>query len=355
MSRFSGPSSGSGTRRGRQWVAGLAVAVVVALALGGCSDAGPASPVADITLADLNLLHGAFCPQDSGRCRLAERVDLLLQLVVGRGCPDLVTLQEVWAPTLELLEPHLATTCPFPYERIVGERSSEIDDEAVLTRYPALAVEQRYLYRGFRKVLFVRIDHPSGPLDVFTTHLASGADGAERPCGSACPAECVAAGATTVRECQAVQLASFVAERRDESSSAIVTRDLNDPPGSFVYRQLAERGWIDAYLAAGNPECDPESGTGCTAGRVDQELVDLESPALGEHERIDYVFVAPPRRGASCVPRVEAGDHGDPGRGAGTRLFADVPNPFAPACGPAPLPICWPSDHVGVQLSLACD
>ena len=37
-----------------------------------------------------------------------------------------------------------------------------------------------------------------------------------------------------------------------------------------------------------------------------------------------------------------------------TGLFASEPNPFASACGPAPPPICWPSDHAGTALNLSC-
>lgn len=62
------------------------------------------------------------------------------------------------------------------------------------------------------------------------------------------------------------------------------------------------------------------------------------------------MFVIAPSDPATCAARVlpPGGD------GSGTRLFADEPNPFAPSCGPLPEAICWPSDHVGVQLALAC-
>ena len=46
---------------------------------------------------------------------------------------------------------------------------------------------------------------------------------------------------------------------------------------------------------------------------------------------------------------------GDPdGDGVATRLFADEPNPFSPSCGAAPDPICWSSDHTGVQADVNC-
>jgi endonuclease/exonuclease/phosphatase family metal-dependent hydrolase len=330
------------------------VASALFAGLAACSDAPPSSSGPSVTVADLNILHGALCPAATDHCRLPDRIDLLFCFIALRGCPDVVTLQETWPPAIALMRPRLATTCSFPYELVQGERATNIDDETVLTRYPVLSVEQRILYNNFRKVLHVRVDHPGGPLDVFTTHLASGSDLGPSPCGAGCPAECVAAGAATVRDCQAVQTASWVAERHDIPNPALVTGDFNDPPGTFVYEQFVGRGWIDTYLAAGNPPCDPASGVGCTSGRQDEDLSDLESPALNETERIDFAFLVPPVSGATCAGRIAAGDRGDPGEGAGTRLFADVANPFADACGALPLPLCWPSDHVGTQVEVMC-
>ncbi len=326
----------------------LAVAIGAAL-LGACSDARDArSP--DVTLATLNFLHGLFCPPETDRCRLPDRVDLLFDFIAGRGCPDVVTLQEIWPPSLELMQRHLATACPFTYQLVLGERRTDVDDEAVLTRYPAVLVAQRPLFPGFRRVLLTRIAHPAGTFDLYSTHLGSSADGANRPCDEDCPAECRAAGAANVRDCQAVQMVAFIEETHDPALVGLVAGDFNQRPGSFVYRQLTERGWTDVYLAAGNPECDPATGVGCTSGRGDEGLAELESPALDETSRIDFVFLIRPEDPAACAARILP-----PTDDGGTRLFADEPNPFAPSCGPAPLPICWPSDYVGVQLALACD
>jgi hypothetical protein len=52
------------------------------------SAAAPAAcPDADITVADLNILHGIFCPSGTQACRLAERVDLLYQWIAAAGLP----------------------------------------------------------------------------------------------------------------------------------------------------------------------------------------------------------------------------------------------------------------------------
>jgi endonuclease/exonuclease/phosphatase family metal-dependent hydrolase len=298
-------------------------------------------PSGRVTLADLNILHGLSCPIDTGWCRFEERLDLLGRWIEAAGCPDVVTLQEVSQAQAPTLVARLAGLCGGVYEPL-AVLDNFFDNQLHLARHPATRVELTRLYRGFRSVLWTRLDHPLGPLDVFSTHLASSSDGAQRPCGADCPAECIAAGAANVRQCQAVQVAELAAGRPPAPAPALVAGDLNDPPGSFVYRQFAERGFLDVHLAAGRAECDPASGEGCTSGRIDDALDDLESPESREIERIDYVFLVPPPAG-SC--RVDSD---------GTGIFADEPNPFEPACGPAPLPICWPSDHEGVELALEC-
>lgn len=309
----------------------------------------------DFTVATLNILHGLGCGADF--CRQEDRVVLAGQFIVDRGCPDIVALQEVinigGPSVVTAVQNHLLDICPFPYE-LVYMAGNNIDDSLLLTRYPAIATELRFLKNNFRNVLFARIDHPAGALDVFSTHLASSSDGGPNPCGANCPPECVAAGAVTLRDCQAVQTALMVEELHDIAPPAVLLGDFNSPPGSFVYGQFVDRGWVDAYLAAGNPECDPGTGIGCTSGREDGALTDLESPALNVDRRIDYAFLVPAASGSSCAGVLDTGADAD-GDGTATRLFADVPNPFAPSCGPAPDPVCWASDHNGVQADINCE
>lgn len=321
--------------------------------LAGAAPAPPACSKTDLTVADLNILHGIACPRSTRSCRLEERIDLLFQWIVRAGCPDVVTLQEVSTQAQPLLTARLADACPFEYAFVYKRTSLGVDDEMVLSRFPIVTSEVHPLYHGFRTVLFARIDHPIGAVDIFSTHLASSSDGAQLPCEGDCPPECVAAGAATVRECQSVQMAGFVAARHDVPGPAVATGDYNASPDSFVYDQFTSRGWTDVYLAAGNPECDPLTGVGCTSGRQDEDLSELESSASNEDERIDYIFLIPPASGSACAATIDSGVDGD-GDGLATRIFADDPNPFAPACGPAPEPICWPSDHEGMQLDLNC-
>jgi endonuclease/exonuclease/phosphatase family metal-dependent hydrolase len=331
---------------------------VLLLLLAACGDSGSdSSGKRDVTVAQLNILHGTsgMCNQ-LANCRLADRIDLLYKSILVAGCPDVVTLQEVWSGALPLLRDGAGSTCPFTYEvRVVNPDRLGPDESAILSRYPILSIESQPLFPGFRKAVHAVIDHPLGALDVYTTHLASGSDGATVSCiGPApCPEACLLAGAQTRRDCQGVQMAEYVESTRGDGP-VIVTGDLNSTPDSFVYDTFVDLGWKDAYLAAGNPECDPASGRGCTSGRQDENLSQLESPASNESERIDYIFVVRSQNGFRCTHRIDTPEDRD-GDGTATRLFADEPNPFARVCGAAPLPICWPSDHEGVQLDLNCD
>ncbi|MDG2307643.1 MAG: endonuclease/exonuclease/phosphatase family protein [Candidatus Binatia bacterium] len=331
-----------------KFVSTLLVAMALTATACGQSPSNPGKP--DVTLANLNLVHGIFCPPESDNCRLPDRVDLMMEFVRASGCPDVITLQEIWRPSLELIEPAATEVCPFPYETVQGERLNQVDDETVLSRYPLEKTEQLDLFGDFRRVLLTRITHPSGPLDVYSTHLASSADAGNSACVENCPQECRDAGVDTVRDCQAVQLVDFVRRTHDVSNAALVTGDMNARPGSFVYEQFVGQGWLDTYLEAGNPECNPDTGIGCTSGREDELLTDLESPELEVRVRIDFIFLVPATAGSSCQPELLPAND----LGPGTQLWTEVPNPFVPNCGPLPDAICWPSDHTGVQVAYRC-
>ena len=384
-----------------------AATVACTVSLGFSAPADPKDR--DITVANLNLLHGFACdpavPETGDQCRVAERVDLLVEHLVASGCPDVVTLQEnvteefiqvdagvLVGPlddTVELIEdrlPDLAAACGFTYELVFDPEGATVpppppalnggrgvDEEVILSRYPVLHAEVRVLYSPLfpffsRHVLWTRIDHGFEPIDVYTTHLASGSDLGSVFCGvpalpgppdtpesPPCPAECVPGpvGGDTVRECQAKQMASFIEETHDIPGAAIITGDFNARPFSNTYNEFADRGWIDSHLAARNAECDPDSGLECTSGR-DEVGGDLEDPALNTGSRIDYIFVVKPDDDESkCKGGFDKLEDEDRD-GSVTGLFAAEPNPFAPECGAPPLPICWTSDHSGNQLDLNC-
>jgi endonuclease/exonuclease/phosphatase family metal-dependent hydrolase len=368
-----------------------------------CSDA-------DATVAQLNILHGHACdppgpevPDVGDQCRVVERIELLLRHVVASGCPDVVTMQEhivkrfvtsgtdnplplpVPVPvtkgplenTVMLIRdrlPGLVASCGFLYDVVFDPENQTQnpspsrggDEEMILTRYPALEAAVTTLYTPVspffeRHVLHARIDHPLGPLDVYTTHLSSSSDNGGDLCGvqlellpgvpsPPCPPECDPS--KSARVCQAVQLAQLVASTHDVPQPAIVSGDFNSPatapPEDATLAQLTGLGWVDSYLAAGNPECNPATGIGCTSGRNDFSLIDLENPLSQETERIDYALVVPPGPGSSCAARVEAAGDAD-GDGTATRIFTDLPDL---PCGPGK--VCWPSDHEGAELDLEC-
>lgn len=316
-------------------------------------------PRTDITAANLNVVHGLPCPGETEFCRLEDRIDLLGQWISFRGCPDMLAFQEVFdlasGSSANLMAERLTDVCPVPYH-VIYTRTNTVDDSLLLSRYPTLSNETHSLHGPLRNALFARVDHPAGPVDIVSTHLASGADLATSPCETffPCPEECIAAGAVTVRECQMVQLADIVEENHDVDLPALVMGDFNAVPGSFEYDHAIDQGWIDTTAAAGLAECDEITGTGCTSGREDDILIDLESPALNVDRRIDYIFLVPATTDSTCSGMLDSALDAD-GDGIATQLFAEEPNPFAPSCGAAPDPICWVSDHSGVQADVNCE
>jgi endonuclease/exonuclease/phosphatase family metal-dependent hydrolase len=385
------------TREGGQAVRrGIVVAtIVLASAILACGDPALArekNKKKSVEVANLNLFHGIDCvPVRGDQCRLAERVELLFKHLAAIGCPDIVTLQEIvdrdsvmllvagmpvtigpLTSARALIQAQLeslAEVCGFAYtllyQPVPGTLFEGSDEELILSRYPILQSDIRLLHSALfsptipalqffaRHVLFARIDHPAGPIDVFTTHLASSADFGDNACNSfldfgngimvfvPCPAECDSS--QTVRVCQARQVAHFVTERHNVPTPAFITGDFNAPPDSAVYTEFVSRGWIDSHLAAHNPECKPHTGIGCTSGR-DAAQGDLERPERNVIERIDYTFIVPPMPGLEC--------HLNRRR---SEIFASEPNPFtAEECGALPLPICWASDHGGTMVDLRC-
>src|SRR5262245_3633843 len=283
--------------------------VAILSILGGL--AMPETLLEAITVVNLNLMHGMTCEQPRAgagpQCRVRDRIALFFQHLVAAGCPDLVTLEETvtreFVPqrtttgTLGLLGPlddtvarleeelpTVAAACGFAYgvvfdpaaRRGVATLGRGFDEELLLTRYPVLASEVMPLYSPlaplfFRHVLYARVAHALGPLDVFVTHLAAHNDRGTAACGfqdprlpapfraPACPAPtCVASD--TVRECQAKQVAAFVEARRTGPLPALLAGDFNASPGSKEYAEFTGRGWLDSHRAAGNAECEASTG-----------------------------------------------------------------------------------------------
>jgi endonuclease/exonuclease/phosphatase family metal-dependent hydrolase len=341
--------------------AALWAASCLLLVLAACSDtsddgtdnrrANASTP--DITIASFNALHGRTCPRETEDCRLPDRLDLMFDWLEDIKCPDVVLLQEILGERIiTMLEERAAVRC----EGVYGVFSPDLvlGQNYTLTRYPVLQTGEDVLVGGIRNLFHVQLDHPTGIVDTFNTHFAAGID--LRPCDESCPEECRAAGAADTRECQAIQVMDFIEQRAAPGALSIVGGDFNADPASSVYRHITrEKGWVDAYPAAGNPECDNASGAGCTSGREDENLSDMESPAAGVKRRIDYLFLQFPGAESLATCRYELDSRrDDDGDGLGTHIFADDPNPFVHTCGPLPDAICWPSDHEGMQADINC-
>jgi hypothetical protein len=97
--------------------------------------------------------------------------------------------------SLEARRPTLAAACGFAYTVVFDPAARRgastlgrgIDEELILSRSPVLAQEVLPLYSPLapffvRHVLYARLAHPLGPLDVFTTHLAAPSDLATAAC-----------------------------------------------------------------------------------------------------------------------------------------------------------------------------
>ena len=143
--------------------------LLLALTLVGCDGDDEVA----VTVANLNILHGFACdppvPADGDQCRVADRIDLLVQHIAAADCPDVVTLQEhvtaefvelgrgvmvgPLANTVALLQERLPVSkrpVAFAYQLVFDPEGATtppaalgrgIDEELILTRFPAVDAE----------------------------------------------------------------------------------------------------------------------------------------------------------------------------------------------------------------------
>lgn len=318
----------------------LSVLLLVA-ALAGCdsndssgSDAGPATRES-VTVVAQNLLHGFACAADSERCKLGERVKLFARRLNEAGCPEVVSIEEsdpvmVGLLGAVMLNPYaIPKFCGGKYH-MVGGGDPGSDREVILTTLPVLGQERVSLAGPLRDALWVRLRAALGPLDVVATHLASGSD--DRPCDSeTCTPSC--RPDDMLKTCQARQAADILDDHSTPESVGVLVGDLNAKPGDPTIEALTARGYVDTYVAAKRPPCDPATGLGCTSGRQDADLSDLTNPNSHQAERIDYVFLATKRDCSLQKP---------------TGLFAEA------AAQPPLEGLVFASDHTGVQAKISC-
>jgi len=309
-------------------------ALVAMLLLTACSDgnrttADGAPTSRPLRIVSQNILHGIACAPDSDQCSLPDRLALFVHQLAAADCPEMVGLQEANQQSVALLKQQLSLICDGRYQ-VRYDDDEGLDREVVLTTDKVLASQRHRLPGPLRTVYVVRLATSAGIVDFVTTHLASGSD--DRPCDpTTCPPPCTTTD--MLQTCQARQLLELVDRVADPDAVVVIGGDLNAPTENPTIGAIRAHGYRDTHLVAGNPECDAESGTQCTSGRVDTDLSDMTNPASIETERIDYLWIG---RGRAC--RVIAP----------TGLF----NPTPAKNGPADL--AFPSDHTGVQATLRC-
>jgi endonuclease/exonuclease/phosphatase family metal-dependent hydrolase len=295
----------------------------------------PAGPV--LTIASLNVLHGATCTDNNQHCDAPDRVALLAHEITTAGCPDVVALQVVAPWMHDLLTAQLPKLCGARYKEQFAPGDG-IDGLSLLvdgSRFTVREPTRVTLSGGHRAAMRSEIDTSIGRVAIVNTHAGTGADdmgeGGNECAEDAtqCRPPCDANG--SMFACQLVQLRQLAAD----APAAVIAGDLNLVPRSPLLRTLTGGGYVDSYLAAGNPECDAGTGIGCTSGRIDFMLDVLKDATAKDNVRVDYVFV---RNGTACVASF----------GPGTKLWADRPA----ADGPGGL--AWVSDHVGTALDLRC-
>jgi endonuclease/exonuclease/phosphatase family metal-dependent hydrolase len=186
------------------------------------------------------------------------------------------------------------------------------------------------------------LDGPVGPLVVVVTHQDGTPDTLAVNTCQTCEPPC--SKDLNIFDCQTDASVGFAEEVGGKAAIRVLMGDFNVPPDSPRYQRVIAGGWVDAYVAAGNPECNGLTGVGCTSGRVDDDIAALKDPNAKEEERIDFIFVKAPE---DCTVVFDPANDAD-GDGLGTGLFFPEPTVDGPGG------IVWVSDHTGVGADFAC-
>ena len=109
----------------------------------GCGSSSTDSDVADsdVTVASLNVLHGASCAESTAFCRLEDRLALTFRWLKQIGCPDIVALQEVSDSGAKLI-PNIAANKSKPRVAVHSQQALPPKQEIVETDDAATCVEQ---------------------------------------------------------------------------------------------------------------------------------------------------------------------------------------------------------------------
>jgi endonuclease/exonuclease/phosphatase family metal-dependent hydrolase len=299
---------------------------------------------ADLGVLTYNVLHGlplGNCPDETEGCQAAARLEMTWELVEDAGCPEVVALQEVGPDQQAAIPATLPDICDGAY-RVVSADPNLPVEQWILSSLPVLDAATEPISGISRSVQWVRLDAARGPVDVLTTHFVADVDNlpcTDELCGDLCELG-VEAGA-----CNPVEVLDFIERHGDPSIPTILTGDLNARIDEPRLRTLTDAGFVDVWTLAGNAECDPTTGEGCTAGLSGEGPYDgLDQPVNGRGARIDFILVRAPD---DCDLMVDGPVDGD-GDATSTGPFAG--EPFDPPVSG----VYWPSDHIGVQADLSC-
>ncbi len=300
---------------------------------GNDTDATPAA----VTVANLNVLHGHPIPApecaDSDQCGAPDRVTLLMRHIEESDCPEIVTLQEVDTRMEELITAALPRVCEAAYaSSLLADPavSLGIDREMILSTLPIASETLLDLPTVPWSAHHAVIDSPLGPIDLVTTHLASGSNNprcTETECAAVCrPTD-------DAKLCGARQIVDHL-ETNGGDGLHMVTGDLNDRPGEAAHKLFLDAGFADAWVQAGRPECEAPGDKGCTSGLSSEDLTDESAQTSS---RIDYILV---KSAPECSVEFAAQD---------VSGWANEPAEPVGESG-----IVWASDHTGLVATIGC-
>jgi endonuclease/exonuclease/phosphatase family metal-dependent hydrolase len=290
-----------------------------------------------LSVATVNILHGLHlgdeCPPETDACRARERLELLWAELEAAGCPDLVGLQEVGPAHLDLLDDRLGDLCDGSYVLATDWVGLPVE-VAVLSRLPVVETRAERLSGISWGAQWVRADSALGPVELFTAHFASAAEPFECEADSEYCASMCEPGALP-GDCHPLEALALFDEVGDIGALQFLVGDLNRPADDPRITTLTDAGFVDLWLAADGPECDPDTGEGCTCCiSGDGPLGGLDSPEATFRSRIDFILARAPE---ACTLEV-----------TDVALVGSQPR-TDPVAG-----VHWPSDHAGVLATVAC-
>ena len=168
-----------------------------------------------------------------------------------------------------------------------------------------------------RQVLWTHVETPtSGPLDLFTTHIAHG----------------ITPLSDTTKLLQVQQAIGVVDEwATPDAWPDFLVGDFNSDPTTDRHQVLEDAGFVDTWAAAGGSECNAAGDAACTGGPANGEESFTATATRAMGERIDYIWA----RTSGCTPT-------DPAL-VGTKAQLQDDGRWL-----------WPSDHLGLATTASC-